>query len=277
MEIPMNSAATFTIHRAGTEQVDEVLRLRTHAEHWLANAGIEQWTASAVGEKSIRAHIERGSTYIVRDEDQIVCATFTLDGGDRDFWTEEELAEPAVYLYKFIVHSAYRGTGLGEALMNWICRRADAAGARLLRLDCWRTNEGLHAYYLNRGFRQVDVRSAYGRKSGALFERDTTIQTPTSPGTQLIDLTDESTPEGTTGMEAKPRINNYDPTGEAAVWQAASRHVMGMQGEKIPGDTHDHWNAALVQAARALDVRAREIRQAGGMYYRVMNGVPSED
>lgn len=68
--------------------------------------------------------------------------------------------------------------------------------------------------------------------------------------------------------------SNYDPTGEAAVWEAASRLVAEMKpSEPIPGDEeHEFWNAALTQAARELEKRGREIRQANGMYYRVLDG-----
>lgn len=67
---------------------------------------------------------------------------------------------------------------------------------------------------------------------------------------------------------------NYDPTGEAGIWEAASRAIAALKtSEPIPGDEeHDFWNAALTTAARELEKRGREIRQGNGMYYRVLDG-----
>jgi len=39
------------------------------------------------------------------------------------------------------------------------------------QLDAWRDNEGLHAYYRDRGFTHLRTVEAEGRRSGALFQR----------------------------------------------------------------------------------------------------------
>jgi GNAT superfamily N-acetyltransferase len=266
----------YQIRLATEEDVSSVVGLRVHAEKWLAAAGIEQWTVRATGEKNIRAHIERGATFVVQVSSSEVVGTLTLDGGDPDFWTPEELSAPAAYLYKFIIDSHYRGSGLGDVMLNWACKRAATHGATTLRLDCWKTNFELHKYYLRRGFRQFDIRDAPGRMSGALFERPTSLQLPLTSALRLVDLTDDRQPTtGSNGMDANK--DQYDPTGEAAIWLAAADVVRELKLESIPGDQHRYWNTALEQAERALDTKAREIRQAGGMYYRPMNGIPKED
>jgi hypothetical protein len=48
--------------------------------------------------------------------------------------------------------------------------RDTAAG---LRLDAWRTNEALHAYYRKAGFQHVRTVEYPHRGSGALFQRAT--------------------------------------------------------------------------------------------------------
>ena len=75
----------------------------------------------------------------------------------------QRAGRPATYLYKFMLDASARGTGLGDALLNWACERAAGQGDRWLRLDCWRSNAALHDYYLRRGFRHVDTRTAPGR------------------------------------------------------------------------------------------------------------------
>lgn len=67
--------------------------------------------------------------------------------------------------------------------------------------------------------------------------------------------------------------DQYDPTGEVAVWTSASDLVAGLKDPGLGGDAEETWNAAIEQAARALDLRARELRQANGLYYRAMRGM----
>jgi hypothetical protein len=62
--------------------------------------------------------------------------------------------------------------------------------------------------------------------------------------------------------------DRYDPTGEAAIWQAASNAVAKMKTDQQSED----WNAALEQAARRLENEARGIRQGAGMYHRTISG-----
>lgn len=64
--------------------------------------------------------------------------------------------------------------------------------------------------------------------------------------------------------------DRYDPSGEAAIWQAAAELVTTLKRDDAPDAST--WNAAIEQAARALDVEARGIRQRDGMYYRVITG-----
>lgn len=70
---------------------------------------------------------------------------------------------------------------------------------------------------------------------------------------------------------------NYDPTGEAATWEAAAALVSSLKRDPMPGDELDYWNTALTQAARALETEGRKVKQANGMYYRVLDGSNTGD
>lgn len=179
----------FYLRLATDRDFSAVMRLRIHAEQWLAAAGIEQWTDRVVGEQIIRRHLARGVTFVVESSDSEVIASFALDDGDPAFWTPEELGEPAAYLYKFMIDSRYRGTGLGDVLLDWACRRAAADGAAVLRLDCWKTNLGLQKYYLRHGFTYLGVRDVRGNPSGALFERPAERQRSAVTTIHLVDQT----------------------------------------------------------------------------------------
>jgi GNAT superfamily N-acetyltransferase len=181
---------TYRIRWSNPEDLDAVIALRRYAEQWLATAGIPQWTSSETGDRIIKQHFENSRSFVVEDEPGDVVAAFALGAGDPDFWTERELAQPASYLYKFITGPTARGTGLGDVLLDWACYQAELAGGLYLRLDCHRTNTGLHEYYRRRGFYEVDNRRAEGRDSGALFERIAETRLAVPARVTLVDMTD---------------------------------------------------------------------------------------
>lgn len=159
------------------DDFEKILNLRKEAAEWLSRSGIDQWTDIKRGATAIKDWLESGSTFVVQNEGMEIVASLALGSADPDFWTAEEITEPAVYLYKFMINRSNRGTGLGEILLDWACEKSSQRGAYFLRLDCWKTNSGLHRYYLDRGFDYLTTRSKTGRKSGALFERPTGVRT----------------------------------------------------------------------------------------------------
>ena len=60
---------------------------------------------------------------------------------------------------------------LESALLDFAGEQAEAQGKPWVRLDCWRTNTALHAYYLARHFQHLRTVEVPGRGSGALFQR----------------------------------------------------------------------------------------------------------
>lgn len=168
---------TLHIRLADEHDVESVSALRIEAEDRLHMAGIDQWHNRERGLRNLREGIEAGETFVVTDDQEEVVATLTLSGPDPDWWHEGDDPEAALYLYKLIIGDAWRGTGLGDELLDWACDQAESQGKRFVRLDCWRTNTALQRYYLARGFRHIRTETAPERGSGALFERPVTTRT----------------------------------------------------------------------------------------------------
>lgn len=158
---------------------DDVVALRLESERWLHAAGVQQWMDTARGIRNIQEGLAAGVTYVVTDSqgDGGVVASLTLNGPDPDWWRDDDSPEDALYLYKFMITERWRGSGLGDELLDWACAQAESRGKRWLRLDCWRTNTALHAYYRARGFRHIRTDIVDGRGSGALFERPASLRT----------------------------------------------------------------------------------------------------
>lgn len=171
---------TLHIRLASEQDVEAVSALRIEAEDRLHTAGIDQWHNRERGLRNIREGIRAGETFVVIDEQEKAIATLTLSGPDPDWWRESDAPESALYLYKLIITDEWRGTGLGDELMDWACAQAESQGKRFVRLDCWRTNITLQKYYLKRGFQHLRTETIPDRGSGALFQRPVTTRTAES-------------------------------------------------------------------------------------------------
>ncbi|MFF1323876.1 GNAT family N-acetyltransferase [Streptomyces chartreusis] len=134
--------------------VAKLLAFREEAAAWLRGLGSDQWSRPYPADKLL-ATIKAGTVFMLRDG-HTTAGTITLTPDAEDgLWTEEELAEPSMFVNKLTVAREYAGQNLGGRLLDWAGDRALHAGARWVRLDAWTTNEALQRYYLEQGFTYV--------------------------------------------------------------------------------------------------------------------------
>lgn len=257
-----------TFAQATSGELSVVLDILDDAAARLARQGIEQWPARFSGVKDwrslrIRKYVEAGQAWLVRLDGGIVGTVSLTEESDPDFvdgWPDGP--DDALYLYRMAVRRAYAGRAIGTEVLNWASTRSAGFGKRWLRLDCHRRNLALQQYYERHGFDRVgtvvhvvntETDEPFTRNSGALYQRAAgTICYPTE-------------------RQASVMTDRYDPTGEAAVWQAASNLVLTLKRDDDAPEAPS-WNAAIVQAGRALEDEARGIRQRDGMYFRPISG-----
>lgn len=144
---------------------------------WLHSRGCDQWPhdSPSLTMERLGAQIKRGETYLVYEDDDPIATVAVTGEGDREFWTERELARPSWYGSKAAVVRRCAGEGIGELLWRWVGDRAAQAGAELVRVDVWLTNSDLHDYYARTGWAHVRTVALPGRRSGVLFERAAVI------------------------------------------------------------------------------------------------------
>nr|WP_237532728.1 GNAT family N-acetyltransferase [Streptomyces sp. SID8352] len=170
----MKSARTEYLRPAAAEDVPALTALRTEAEGWLRTKGTDQWSDPETGERAIakwRASIDEGRAWVVVNEQDTVLATVSRGPVDRDFWTDTDRPESALYLYKLMVAREASGRHLGTRVIDWMSRLAALEGRTWVRIDTWRTNTGLHAYYERLGFKHVRTEAPSHRLSGWLAQR----------------------------------------------------------------------------------------------------------
>jgi GNAT superfamily N-acetyltransferase len=170
----MKSTQTEYLRPAAAEDVPALLALRAEAEGWLRTKGTDQWSDPETGERAIskwRASIDEGRAWVVVGESDEVLATVSRGPVDRDFWMDDDRPETALYLYKLMVARNASGRQLGARVIDWMSRLAALEGRTWVRIDTWRTNTGLHAYYERLGFKHVRTEAPSHRRSGWLAQR----------------------------------------------------------------------------------------------------------
>lgn len=159
-----------TIRPAAADDLADVLALLNDTSRWLKSRGLDQW-GNGFEPDRIGPMVDRREVYIVHDGDTPIATAAASRAGDTDFWTPTELADNAVYLSKVTIARNRAGEGLGTLLFRWLIDRAARDGIALVRLDAWRTNRDLHAYYKQTGWTYIRTVEREHRRSGALFQK----------------------------------------------------------------------------------------------------------
>jgi GNAT superfamily N-acetyltransferase len=163
------------IRKAVSDDLSTILRWRTEAADWLRRLGSDQWSDSGLSRDAfidrVTDSIRTGETWIAEDDDGTPLGTIAVDlNPDPGLWSEEEL-EVAFVIHRMITDRSAVGRGVGAHLLDHAEYLARRAGRRMLVLDAWSSNRGLHAYYESQGFRQVRTVSDHYTPSATLFER----------------------------------------------------------------------------------------------------------
>lgn len=166
----MITLSTLTIRQASTDEFDAVLDLLGESVRWLRSKGLDQWSTWERWRIKMRPSLERGDVWLLCDGGSLIGTVTVETEGDPDFWSAAELADPAAYVSKLAITRDRAGQGLGQLLLEWASDHAYRYGCEALRLDAWKTNERLHAFYLEHGWTYLRTSGGENRKSGALFE-----------------------------------------------------------------------------------------------------------
>jgi GNAT superfamily N-acetyltransferase len=164
--------------RADENDHDVIVSLIEAAALWLrrfkdTDQWMQPWRSEEDRSNRIRSDLTAGKTWLLRDNG-LAMATITADPEDYPIWPAEWLREPAVYARRLVVRRDYAGRRLGAALLDWVGLTAlQGYRAQWIRVDVWRTNKELHAYYERQGFTSCGASSDPDYPSGALFQKPT--------------------------------------------------------------------------------------------------------
>jgi GNAT superfamily N-acetyltransferase len=174
--------------RAEEEHLPIILDLINDAvDRRLRHLDTDQWEKPWPNREERDERVLRGlrgrKTWIVWDGDTAAATVTIAKQANVEVWPAElDRDEPAVYVHRLITRTAYRGRGLGASLVDWAGREAyHQYRAKSIRIDVWRANEALHAYYQDIGFVPVGFSDDPDYPSGALFQKAVPVQECTGP------------------------------------------------------------------------------------------------
>ncbi len=167
---------------ATPDDLEVVVKLLNQSGSRLANAGYDQWGHDWMTTSRMATYIERREAYVAHTGGEILATvSFSKDPGP--FWTDYERSEPAIYMGK-LARADTAPRGIGDWLANvWGLGWAYQQGYTKVRLDAWRANPDLHAWYDTRGWTYVRTEVVDGNASGVLYERPSRPAPGQVPGT----------------------------------------------------------------------------------------------
>ncbi|EMF02472.1 GNAT family N-acetyltransferase [Streptomyces mobaraensis] len=142
----------FAMRSATSDDIPAVEGMILARSAWLEERGLPSWRENAADLAGQAENLEGDVWVLADDEDEKVIGFITVqDQTPRWGWTDEELAEPAYYLYSSVTDPAYRRHKPGTTMALWAVDRAAAEGKTWVRRGC--NFPGLVAYNESQGFR----------------------------------------------------------------------------------------------------------------------------
>lgn len=168
-------AAPAIVHRADTDDAEELVGLRDDIARWMHDVGIRTWNPGEVQPADVHGWLDAGTVYVRREAGRIVAAVVIL-WEDPDIWGETDGA--AGYIHNLMVARSHAGRNLGEAMLSAAESHIYRHGADLARLDAAEDSAPLQDWYVARGYRRVGVRR-FDRDDvydTVLYEKDLTAR-----------------------------------------------------------------------------------------------------
>jgi ribosomal protein S18 acetylase RimI-like enzyme len=175
-------AGVYSIARV--DAVDEAslaafVAIHEEAAVWLWERGIKQWRPGEYTLETLRREVAEGHEVYLARREGVAAGGFTLQWDDLENWDNgEERPLVAGYLHALCVSRADAGQGLGEALLDYAGQRVATMGREWLRLDCWKGNDTLRAYYERLGFSYQGIGARLGGAVSATNRHASGVTTP---------------------------------------------------------------------------------------------------
>ncbi len=163
-----------TLRRGGPADAADVLALFDEAVAWLVARGqTGQWGTEPWSQRA--SSVARAADWARGDGLWLACDGPSTVGalvvGDRPAHAAP-ITETQLYVGALVTSRARAGQGIGARLLTHAAALARAAGARVLRVDCWAGAPALVAFYERAGFVRSGTFDVGGWRGQVLAMRD---------------------------------------------------------------------------------------------------------
>lgn len=98
--------------------------------------------------------VENGLQYKIVQEGEII-GVFSVCYTDKIIWREKDQGD-SIFIHRMAINPKYRDQGQFSRVMKWAIHHAKKRGLNYIRIDTWRDNPKLMAYYQKFGFDFVE-------------------------------------------------------------------------------------------------------------------------
>jgi GNAT superfamily N-acetyltransferase len=162
-----------SIRRGEPDDEDALLMLFDQAVAWLVARGQEDqwgrepWSRSPKAVARVRKIASSGGLWIAENGNEPVGALII---GDAPSYVDP-VPEPELYVILVLTSRRHAGRGYGSILVAHARALAVAAGARVVRVDCWAGAPALVAWYERQGFAPAGTFELQGWPGQVLEQR----------------------------------------------------------------------------------------------------------
>ncbi|WP_030728628.1 acetyltransferase [Streptomyces sp. NRRL F-2890] len=143
----------FAMRPATADDIPAVEKMILARCAWMEQGGLPSWRESAA-ELAGQAANPDGDVWVLAEGARRIIGCTTIQEQTPAWgWTDEELAEPAHYLYSTVTDPAHRAKKPGSVMSLWAVDRAAAHGRTWVRRGCHFPS--LARYYQDQGFELV--------------------------------------------------------------------------------------------------------------------------
>lgn len=139
----------------------KIMMIIRQAQEYLRLAGIDQWQNGYPNKETIWRDIERGNSYVLTEDDQVVGTTVLEFDGDPNYDTIYEGAwittGPYGAIHRIAVANQFKGGGLATKMIRAMAALCRQQGVLSLRVDTHKDNKSMQTMLQKNGFQYCGV------------------------------------------------------------------------------------------------------------------------
>jgi hypothetical protein len=133
--------------------IPAMLTLYDMAREYQQEKSLNHWLSFEPG--LIKKEIEEKRQWKILEEDDMACIFMTAY--DEPYIWGEKNNDPSVYIHRIVTNPLFRGNNYVLKIIDWAKEHAQKMNKQFIRMDTWGDNPKLTNYYINCGFRLLDI------------------------------------------------------------------------------------------------------------------------